>query len=57
MYIGKLDGIVDKYNNTHPITIKINPTGANSSTYIGFNVENNDENSKCKDDDHGRISK
>ena len=57
MYIGKLDGIVDKYNNTHPITIKINPTGANSSTYIGFNVENNDEDSKCKDDDHGRISK
>ena len=33
-YIDKLDNIVDKYNNTYHITIKMRPVDVKSSTYI-----------------------
>ena len=34
VYIGKLDDIVNKYNNTYHITIKIKPFDLTSNTYI-----------------------
>ena len=34
VYIGKLASIVNEYNNTYHITIKIKPVDVNSSTYI-----------------------
>ena len=33
-YIGKLASIVNEYNNTYHITIKIKPVDVKSSTYI-----------------------
>ena len=56
VYIDKLD-IVNKYNNTQHITIKMKPTDVKASTYVGFNKENNNESPKFKIDDHVRISK
>ena len=34
LYVDKLDGIVNKYNNTNHRTIKIKPVDVKSSTYI-----------------------
>ena len=34
VYIGKLASIVNEYNNTYHITIKIKPVDVKSSTYI-----------------------
>ena len=48
VYIDKLDGIVNKYNNTYHSTIKMKPVDVNSSTYINFNKENNKEDLKFK---------
>ena len=48
VYIDKLDGIVNKYNNTYHNTIKMKPVDVNSSTYINFNKENNKEDLKFK---------
>ena len=36
LYIDKLDGIVNKYNNTYHRTIKIKPFDVNPSIYINF---------------------
>ena len=57
VYIGKLDEIVDKYNNIYHRTIKIKPDKLNSGTYIDYGVEHNDQDSKFKVSDHVRISK
>ena len=57
MYIDKLDDIVNKYNNTYHITIKMKPVDVNLSTYIDFNKENINEDPKFKVGDHIRISK
>ena len=57
MNIDKLDNIVDKYNITYHSTIKMKPAHVKSSTYIVFDVEISDKNSKFKDSDHVRISK
>ena len=43
MYIDKLADIVNKYNNTHHGTIKMN---VNLSTIINCNKENSNEDSK-----------
>ena len=40
VYIDKLDGIVNKYNNTYHRTIKMKPFDVKSSTYFDFNKEN-----------------
>ena len=37
MYINKLDDIVNKYNNTYHITIKMKPADIKPSIYIDFN--------------------
>ena len=41
VYIDKLDNIVTKYNNTYHSTNNMKPVVVKSSTYIGFNNENN----------------
>ena len=56
MYIDKLDDIVDEYNTYHR-TIKIKPVEVKDNTYIDFNKEVNDKESKFKVGDHVRISK
>ena len=62
MYIDKLDGIVNKYNNTFHKTIKMKPVDVKDNTYIDSmelhsNKEINDEDPKFKVGDHVRISK
>ena len=46
--------MVKKYNNS---TIKMKPVDVRSSTYMGFNKENNKEDPKFRVGDHVRISK
>ena len=57
MYIDKLAGIVNKYNNTYYSTVKIKPIEVESSTYIDLNKKNNAEDLKFKVSDYVRISK
>ena len=46
--IHKLDNIVNKYNNTYHITIKMKPVDAKSNTYIGSSKEiNNPKFKNC----------
>ena len=47
----------NKYNNTYHRTTKMKSADVKSSTYIGFNKENDNENPKFKVGDHVRISK
>ena len=54
VYIDKLSDMVKKYNNS---TIKMKPVDVRSSTYTGFNKENNKEDPKFRVGDHVRISK
>ena len=56
-YIDKLDGTVNKYNNTYHRTIKMKSADVKSSIIIHFNKENNSESLKLKVGDHIRISK
>ena len=56
-YIGKLDDIVNKYNNTYHRTIKRKPIDVKSNTYINSSQETNDKDPKFKAGDHVRISK
>ena len=56
VYIDKLHDIVNKYNNHHR-TIKIKPADVKSSTFIDFNVENNNKYPEIELGDHGRILK
>ena len=46
VYIDKLDDIVNKYNNTYHITIKMKPVDVNPNIYIDFNKENNNRGRK-----------
>ena len=57
IYIDKLDGIVNKYNNTYHSTIKIKPINVKSSTFINSSKENNSRDPKFKIGDIVRISK
>ena len=56
MYINKLDGIVDEYNNIYRKTIKMKPTDVKDNTYINFKKEINVKDPKFKVGDHVRIS-
>ena len=47
VYVNKLDDIVNWYNNTGS-TMKMKPADVKASTYIDFNVENNDADPKFK---------
>ena len=44
----KLADIVNEYNDTYHSTIKMKPFNVNSSTYIDFDIENNDKDPKFK---------
>ena len=57
VYIDKLDGIVNEYNNTYHRTIKMKPADVKDNTYIDFKKEVNDKDPKFKVGDHVRISK
>ena len=57
VYIDKLDGIVNEYNNTYHTTIKMKPIDVKDNTYINTDKELNDKDSKFKVEDHVRMSK
>ena len=57
MYIDKLDGIVDEYNNICHRTIKMKPVAVKDDKYIDFKKEVNDRDPKFKVGDHARIFK
>ena len=57
VYIDKLNTIVNKYNNTYHITIKMKPIDVKDNTYINTNKEINYKDPKFKVGDYVRISK
>ena len=57
VYINKVDDIVNEYNNTYHRTIKMRPVDVKYNTYIDFEKEVNDKDSKSKIGDLVRISK
>ena len=56
VYIGKLDDIVNEFDNTYHTTIKMKPIDAKDNTYIAFDGEVNYKCPKLKVGDHVRIS-
>ena len=52
MYIGKLDDIINEYNNTYHRTIKLKPIDVKDNTYVNI-----DKDPKFKVSDHVRILK
>ena len=54
MYIDKLDGIVNEYDNIYYRKIKMKPVDVKDNTYIDFK-KINDEGPKFKIGDHVRI--
>ena len=57
VYIDKLDGIMNKYNNKYHRRIIMKPLDLKPSMYIDFNKEINKEGPKLKSDYNVRISK
>ena len=57
VYIDKLIDIVDEYNNTYHVTIKMKPIDVKDNTYINTDKEINNKDPKFKVGDHVRISK
>ena len=57
VYIDKLDGIINKYNNIYHNTIKMKPVDIKSRTYIDPSKEINDKDPKFKIGDVVRILK
>ena len=57
VYFDVLDDIVNKYNNTVHITIKMKPTDVGGDSYVKYNENPNKKNPKFKVGDHVRISK
>ena len=57
VYINKIDQIVDKFNNTYHKTIKMKPVDVKSGTYIDFETENNERDSKFRIGNHVNIFK
>ena len=57
VYIDKLHGIVNKYNNTYHRTIKMIPVHLKSNTYIDSSKEITDTDPKFKISDIVRILK
>ena len=55
VYIDKLDGIVNKCNNTYHSTIKMKPVDVKSITYVDSSKEINIKDPKFKIDDIVRI--
>ena len=57
MYIDKLADIVSKHNNKYYSTIKMKSVDIKPRTYVNFNKENNNKDSKFKVGDHVRTLK
>ena len=57
VYIGNLDDIVNKYDNTYHSTMEMKSANVKSNTYIDSSKEINDKNPKFKIGDNVRISK
>ena len=57
VYINKLDDIVNEYNNTYHITIKMKPVDITSGDYFEYNVNSNDKDPKFQVGNHVGISK
>ena len=57
VYIDKLVDILDKYNNTKHMAIKMKPIDVKDNTYINIGKEVNDNDPKFKGGYHVRISK
>ena len=57
VYIGKLDDIVNKYNNTYHNTIKMKPVDVKSNSNIDSSKEIKNKDPKFKIGDIVRISK
>ena len=57
VYIDTFDEILHKYDNLYQRAIKMKSINDNSSTYIDFDVDNNDKDLKCKVSHHVRTSK
>ena len=57
VYIDKLNDIVDKYNNTYHITIKMKPIDVKDNTYINTDKEINNKDPKFRVGDRVRVSK
>ena len=57
VYIGVLNDIINKYNNTIHRTIKVKPIDVTSDSYAEYNEGFNKKGLKFKVNDHVRISK
>ena len=57
VYIDKLDGIFNKYNNIYHSAIKMKPLDVKSNRYIDSGKEINEKDPKFKIGDNVRISK
>ena len=57
MYIDKLADEVNEYNNIYHSKIKMKPIDGEASTYIDFDIKNNQKDSKFKVGDHVRLRK
>ena len=57
VFIDKLDDIINEYNNTYHIAIKMKYVDVKDNTYIDFKKEVNDKDPKFKIGDHLRIWK
>ena len=52
VYIDKLDGTVNEYNDTYHRTIKMKPIDVKDSTYLNTDKEVNDKKPKFQVGDH-----
>ena len=57
MYVDKLDNIVNEYNNTYHIEIKMKPVDVKNNTYIDSIKEVYDKDPISEVGDHVRIPK
>ena len=56
VYFDVLDKIVNKYNNTYHITIKMKPIDVKSNSYAECNVDSNDKDHRFKTGYYVKIS-
>ena len=57
VYIDQFVDLINKYNNTHPRTIKMKPFNVKSSTCVDIDKKNNNEDLNFEVSDRIRISK
>ena len=56
-FFNVLDDIVNKYNNTVQITMKMRPIDVTNDSYVEYNKDSNKKNPTFKAGDYVRISK